>query len=193
MATLIGLRGFREAGFEEMRRHWGWFLAMGVILIVLGIVAISFAVFTTFASVVLFGWLLAISGLVQAVHAFWRERQWSGFFLDLFAGILSFVVGFMLLANPLAGAKTFTLLIALFLFIGGIERIIVSLIGQFHNGGWLLLNGIIDVVLGVMIWREWPYSGLWVIGLFVGIDMLFSGWFVVMQGIAAKTLPEHAS
>lgn len=193
MATGAGFRDFGWTGLEELKHNWGWFLALGAFLIVLGLVAISFSVLTTLASVVLFGWLLVVSGVVQAIHVFWRERKWSGFFLDLFAGVLSFVVGFMLLANPLAGAKTLTLLIAMFLFIGGIERIVVSVMGHFHHRGWLLLNGVIDIVLGVMIWREWPYSGLWVIGLFVGIDMLLSGWSLLMQGIAARTLPEHAS
>ena len=193
MATGMGFRGFDTMGLDEIRHNWGWFLALGVFLIVLGVVAISCSVLTTLASVVLFGWLLIISGVVQAVHAFWRERKWRGFFLDLFAGILSFVVGFMLLANPLAGAKTLTLLIAMFLLIGGIERIIVSLMAHFHHRTWLLLNGVIDVVLGVMIWRQWPTSGLWVIGLFVGIDMLLSGWSLVMGGITAKTLPAHTS
>jgi uncharacterized membrane protein HdeD (DUF308 family) len=193
MALSTGFHDFGWADFEELKHNWGWFVALGVLLMVLGIVAISCSILTTLASVVLFGWLLVVSGVVQAIHAFWRERKWSGFFLDLFAGVLSFVVGFMLLANPLAGAKTLTLLIAMFLFIGGVERIIVSLMGHFHHRRWLLLNGVIDVVLGVMIWREWPYSGLWVIGLFVGIDMLFSGWSLLMQGIAARALPEHAS
>lgn len=193
MATGMGFRGFETASLDEIKHNWGWFLALGVFLIVLGVVAISCSILTTLASVVLFGWLLVISGVVQTIHAFWRERKWRGFFLDLFAGILAFVVGFMLLANPLAGAKTMTLLIAMFLFIGGIERIIVSLMAHFHHRSWLLLNGVIDVLLGIMIWREWPTSGLWVIGLFVGIDMLLSGWALVMQGIAAKTLPAHAS
>jgi uncharacterized membrane protein HdeD (DUF308 family) len=168
-------------------------MALGVVLIVLGVLAISFTALTTLASVVVFGWLLVLSGVVQAIHALWRERKWSGFFLNLFAGVLALVVGFMLVANPLAGAKTLTLLIAMFLFIGGVERIIVSLRSQFHHRGWLLLNGVIDIVLGVMIWREWPYSGLWAIGLFVGIDMLFNGWSLLMEGLAVRTLPEHAS
>lgn len=192
MATSMGFQGFEVTGHDEIRHNWGWFLALGVFLMVLGVVAIGSSVWMTLASVVLFGWLLIISGVVQTVHAFWRERKWRGFFLDLFAGVLSFVVGFMVLANPLAGAKTLTLLIAMFLFIGGIERVIVSLTTPFHHRSWLLLNGVIDVLLGVMIWREWPASGLWVIGLFVGIDMLLSGWALAMQGIAVKTLPAHA-
>jgi uncharacterized membrane protein HdeD (DUF308 family) len=193
MANSTDLHGVRWAGLDEMTHNWGWFFALGVVLVVLGLVAIGFSVLTTLASVVLVGWLLIASGAIQTVHAFWRERKWSGFFIDLFAGILSFVVGFMVVANPLVGAATLTLLIAMFLFIGGIERIIVSLMGHFHNRGWLLFNGVIDVALGVMIWRQWPTSALWVIGLFVGIDMVLSGWSVLMQGVAAKMLAKQAS
>jgi uncharacterized membrane protein HdeD (DUF308 family) len=193
MSTGTGFRDFGWTGLEEVKRNWGSFMTLGVVLMVLGVVAICFSVIATLASVVAFGWLLVISGVAQAIHALWRERKWSGFFLDLFVGVLSFVVGFMLVANPLAGAKTLTLLIAMFLFIGGVERIIVALRSHFHHRGWLFLNGVIDIVLGIMIWREWPYSGLWAIGLFVGIDMLFNGWSLLMGGIAARALPEHAS
>lgn len=192
MATGTSLRGFGWAGPDEVRRNWGWFFALGTLLILLGVFAIGFSVLTTIASVLLFGWLLVVSGVLQTVHAFWRERNWQGFFLDLFAGILSFVVGFMIVANPLAGAETLTLVIAIFLLIGGIERIIASLTGHFHNRGWMLLNGIVDLALGVMIWRAWPVSGLWVIGLFVGIDMLFAGWSAVMLAMTAKMTPEQA-
>ena len=192
MATSMVFSSFGWADHDEMKRSWGWFFAMGAILIVLGLVAISFSFVATLASVVAFGWLLVFSGAVQVTHAFWRERRWSGFFVDLFAGVLSLVVGFMFLANPLVGAKTLTLLIAMFLFIGGVERVIVSLTSDFHHRVWLFLNGAIDVMLGVMIWREWPLTGLWVIGLFVGIDKLLSGWSMVMHGVAAKALPEQA-
>lgn len=193
MATGAGLRGAGWADLPGIKQNWAWFVALGVFLIVLGMVAISLSVLTTLVSVFLLGWLLIASGVVQAGHAFWRERKWSSFFLDLFAGILALVVGFMFLANPLAGAKVLTLLIAMFLLIGGIERIVVSMTNHFPHRRWLLLNGIVDVVLGLLIWREWPVSGLWVIGLFVGIDMLLGGWAVLMHGMAAKRLPEHAS
>ncbi len=191
MSAISGVSGIGPAILEEMRRNWGWFIALGAVLIVIGACAIGSAFVATLATVIVFGWLLVIGGAFQTVHALLRERNWSRFFVDLFAGILSLVVGFMLLANPLAGAETLTLLIAMFLFIVGLERIVVSLMGHIHHGGWFLLTGVIDLALGVMIWRHWPSSGLWVIGLFVGIDMLCNGWAMVMQGIALKMLPRH--
>ena len=139
----------------------------------------------------LFGWLLIIGGVLEGVHAFWREKGWGGFFIDLLTGILYVVVGFMLVANPAASAVALTLLISLFLMFGGIFRIVVALFVRFHNWGWLLLHGIIILLLGVAIWRQWPLSGLWVIGLFIGIDMIFNGWSLMMLGLAAKRIPEE--
>ncbi len=191
MASGTTAGGFGWAGLDELKRNWAWFLGLGICLIVLGVIAVAFSFWATIAYVILFGWLLVLSGVLQAVHAFVR-KAWSGFFLDLFAGILSLVVGFMLVANPLLGAETLTLLIAVFLFIGGIFRIAASATGRFENWGWMLLNGIVNVVLGALIWAQWPLSGLWVIGLFAGIDMLFNGWSLVMLGLMARNLPEHA-
>jgi uncharacterized membrane protein HdeD (DUF308 family) len=174
-------------GVNLLRRGWGWFVALGIIHIILGVVAVGASVFVTLASVVLFGWLLLVGGVLSAVHAFW-QKQWSGFFVDLAMGILYVVVGFMVVGNPLAAAETLTLLIALFLFMGGIFRIVAALAGKFQNSFWVLLNGIVTLVLGIMIWRQWPLSGLWVIGLFIGIELIFYGWSLLMVGLTTKRL-----
>ena len=80
----------------------------------------------------------------------------------------------------------------MFLTFGGIFRILVAVTIRFQNWVWLLLHGVVNVLLGIAIWRQWPLSGLWVIGLFVGIDMLLNGWSLVMLGLAAKKLPERS-
>src|SRR5688572_29807104 len=123
-------------------------------------------------------------GVLQAVHAF-TCKAWSGFFIDLLTGILYAVVGFMIVANPGATAVALTLLISMFLIFGGIFRIVVAVAVRFQNSVWLLLHGAVNLLLGIAIWRQWPLSGLWVIGLFVGIDMLLNGWSLVMLGFAA--------
>jgi uncharacterized membrane protein HdeD (DUF308 family) len=183
--------GLYLAGSEELRRNWGWFLALGVFLVVLGTIALGSSVLATIATVVLIGWLLLVGGIVEAGHAFWRKK-WSGFFVDLLTGILYVVVGFMIVANPVATAETLTLLIALFLMFGGLFRIVAALAVRLPHWGWLLLHGAINLLLGIAIWRQWPWSGLWVIGLFVGIDLIFNGWSLVMLGLAAKKLPAPA-
>jgi len=182
--------GLHGVGAAELKRSWGWFLALGIALIVLGLFALSWSVLTTILSVEVFGWLLLFSGILSVVHAFLR-RRWGGFFLELFAGILYLVVGLMLVGNPAAGAVALTLLIALSLLIGGIFRIVTALMVRFHHRFWLLLNGVISLLLGLMIWQQWPVSGLWVIGLFIAIDLIFYGWSLVMLGLTVKSLPEQ--
>jgi uncharacterized membrane protein HdeD (DUF308 family) len=101
------------------------------------------------------------------------------------------VVGGMVAAHPGATAVALTLLIAVLLIMGGAFRIAVAFSISFQNRWWLLLHGVINILLGFMIIQDWPISGLWVIGLFIGIDMLLNGWSLVMLGFAAKNLPEE--
>jgi len=177
-----GLAPF-DAG--ALRRNWGWFFVLGVLEIILGTIAIGASVVATVVTVVFFGWLLLIGGVISAVHAFWRKR-WRGFFLDLVTGVLYAVAGFLMVAEPLAAAASLTLLIAMLLLIGGIFRIVVALSGHLEHWGWVLLNGVITAALGVMIWRQWPSSALWVIGMFIGIEMIFYGWSLVMLSLIGR-------
>jgi len=156
--------------------------------VVLGMVALGSSVFMTLATMVFVGWLLIVGGVLEAAHAC-SCKGWGGFFIDLLTGILYVVVGFMVVANPATTAVALTLLIAMFLTFSGIFRIVVAVVVRFQNWGWLLLHGVVNLLLGIAVWRQWPLSGLWVIGLFVGIDMLLNGWSLVMLGLAAKNLP----
>jgi uncharacterized membrane protein HdeD (DUF308 family) len=173
---------------SAVQRNWGWFLVLGIVEILLGTVAIGASVYATIVTVVFFGWLLLAGGVLSVIHAFWR-KQWKGFFLDLATGVLYVVAGFLMVANPTAAAVSLTLLIAMFLLMGGIFRIIVALSGHLEHWGWVMLNGLITAGLGILIWRQWPVSGLWVIGLFVGIEMIFYGWSLVMLSLIAKGVP----
>lgn len=192
MATGSTFSGLHQVGMRELKRNWGWFLALGILMIVLGTIAIGAAVVASLVSVLLFGSLLIVGGVSSVIHAFWREKGWSGIFINLATGVLYAAVGFMLVANPAAGAVALTLLIAMFLIIGGVFRIVVALSVRFHNWGWLLLHGLINLLLGFAIWAQWPLAGLWVIGLFVGIDLIFNGWALVMLGLGAKAIPDDA-
>jgi len=176
---------------EEFRRNATWFLVLGVILVILGFIAVGRSVSVTLASMYFFGWLLVIGGVVEAVQAFW-QRQWGGLFFNLLSGVLYVVVGFMVLGNPGAGAVALTLLIALFFLIAGAFRIIVALTMRFPEWHWLLLNGAITLLLGLLIWKQWPSSALWVIGLFIGIDLIFTGTAWVMLSLAARRFVSQA-
>jgi uncharacterized membrane protein HdeD (DUF308 family) len=176
-------------GLRSLEHNWGWFLALGVAEIVLGAFAIGASVLVTMVSMAVFGWLLIIGGVLSVVHAFW-QRQWSGFFIDMVVGLLYAVAGLMVASNPELAAVTLTLLIALLLIMAGAFRIAAGVTHHYAHRGWLLLNGVITLALGILIWCQWPVSGLWVIGLFIGIEMIFYGWSLVMLGMAAKDLPE---
>lgn len=177
---------------QEIAQHWKWFLGLGIVSIILGTFALGSSVLVTLASVVLFGWILLLMGGIEVGHSFW-QRQWGGFFLHLVNGILSIVVGFLLATNPGASAVVLTLLLAMFFMAGGLFRILTALMMRFPSWGWRLLNGVVTLVLGILIWNQWPLSGLWVIGLFVGIDLIFSGWSSVMLALAARRLPAKSA
>ena len=152
-----------SVGVEELKKKWGWFLALGILLIIGGTAAVGSAFLMTVFSMFLLGWLMIGGGVLEAIHAF-GCKKWSGFFIDLLTGLLYVVVGFMVVANPGATAVALTLLIAMFLIFGGIFRVVVALIVRYQNWGWLLLHGVVNLLLGTAIWKQWPLSGTWVIG-----------------------------
>ncbi|MGH7933424.1 MAG: HdeD family acid-resistance protein [Candidatus Binataceae bacterium] len=179
--------GVLSLGIDKVREHRIWFLIWGIALIVLGIIAIGLSELATLVSVVFLGWILIIGGLVGLIHGL-MHRRWHGFFLNLFAGVLYVVAGFMMVTNPAMAAVTLTLLIAMLLIVGGGFRLFVAFSMPLRHWGWLILNGVISIVLGIIIWDSWPISGLWVIGLFIGIELIFDGWTEVMLALAAGRL-----
>jgi uncharacterized membrane protein HdeD (DUF308 family) len=177
---------------EEVRAHRTWFLCLGVALIIIGTIAIGSAELMTMVSVILLGWLLIFAGLFEVVHGFAR-RAWGGFFINLMGGLLYAVTGLLMVSHPGIAAVTLTLMIAMVLIVAGTFRIFVAFTTPIHHRGWLILNGVISLFLGFCIMSSWPVSGLWVIGLFIGIDMIFDGWTEVMlalsSGSAAGSAP----
>jgi uncharacterized membrane protein HdeD (DUF308 family) len=180
--------------YEEcLRLHkcWLWFLVLGISLMVLGFVAIGYQVVTTITTVLVLGYLLLAGGVVQVVNAF-LGRSWGGFFLHLLAAVLHLIVGVLMIEKPLRAAEILTLILAVAFLVGGSLRIVVVLTQRFSAWPWVLLNGVVTLLLGILIWRQWPESSLWVIGLFVGIDLIFNGWSWVMLGLAVKAIPPGA-
>jgi uncharacterized membrane protein HdeD (DUF308 family) len=170
-------------GIEEVRAHRGWFLFMGAALIILGSIAIGIAEVMTIVSVLFLGWILLFAGIFEVVHGFAR-RAWGGFFVNLMGGLLYAVTGLLMISHPGVAAVTLTLMIAMLLIVAGTFRIFVAFSTPIHHRGWLILNGAISLFLGFSIMSSWPVSGLWVIGLFIGIDMIFDGWTEVMLALS---------
>lgn len=180
--------------YEEcLRSHhcWPWFLGLGVLLIIVGLAAIGSAFVATFATILVFGWLLVAGGVVQIVNAF-LTRSWRGFFTFLVAGLLHLLVGILMIEHPLRAAEALTMMIAVLLLVAGVLRIAHGLADRLPGWGWVLLNGVITLLLGISIWRQWPESGLWVIGLFVGIDLVLGGWSWVMLALILKGIRKQA-
>lgn len=171
---------------EALSRNWGWLLALGILMIILGLLAIAAPVVATIAVQFALGWILVVGGIAQGIHAF-MARGWGGFLLQLLSALLYLVVGILLLVNPVGGALALTIVLAVFLIVEGAFKIILALRVRDHGGwGWLLASGLLSLVLGLLIWSEWPASGLWVIGLLVGIQLLFTGWSLLILAFAAR-------
>ena len=187
-SAIIGFSHPILGDLDPVRQNWKWVLASGIAFVILGTVAFGYSVLVTLASVFMLGWALLFGGIFQAVHAF-RVFQWSGFLLELLLAILYMVVGLVMVAHPEAGALSMTLLIAAFFLVGGLSRVFAGTI--FHPPGqaWLLLSGVVTLLLGILIWAGWPVSGLWVIGTFVAIDMVFSGIWLTMLALNTRRLP----
>ena len=166
---------------------WSSFLTIGIILILLGTIALGSAFITTLATVFLFGLLIAAGGIAQVVHAFWTP-EWKGFFVQLLIGILSAVVGWLMVTNPLTGAVSLTLLLATLFIAIGLFRISTSLFTSVEHWGWLLFAGIVSLALGILILSQWPAASLWVLGLFVAIELIFSGWAYVMFAFGLRNI-----
>lgn len=178
------------AGMEEVRRSWGWILALGILFILLGVICILGDVTATFVTVLTFGWLLLLSGVIALVHAF-QTRTWSGFFLNLLSALLRGFTGFLVVRYPLAGAMTITLILASFFIVGGLFRAVGAEMVKFPQYGWAVVSGIISVVLGIMLLAQMPASSVWFIGFAIGIDLIFEGASLVSFATAIHGLPGH--
>jgi uncharacterized membrane protein HdeD (DUF308 family) len=178
---------------EALSRNWGWLLAFGILMIILGVFAIGAPVVATIAVQFALGWILVIGGVAEGIHAF-MAQGWRGFLFELLSAILYLVVGVLLLVNPVGGAWALTVVLAVFLNVEGNHKNVKALRARDHGGwGWLLASGILSLVLGFLIWAEWPASGLWIIGLLVGIQLLFTGWSLVMLALAARAHRQAAA
>lgn len=177
-----GFEGLRK----RLRNRWGWLLALGVLLTALGVIGFAMLPSLTLVTVWWIGALVMIGGGAQIVDAF-SEKDWGPFAAHLLIAVLYIVAGAVLIWNPVLGALSITLFIAAALLAVGVLRIIMAF--QLRPAsGWVLtaLSGLLSVVLGVMIFSEWPASGVWVIGLFFAIELVSEGIAFIALALAAR-------
>jgi uncharacterized membrane protein HdeD (DUF308 family) len=168
------------------------FVLVGAALIVLGFVALNSLWVAGLATALAIGMLLLASGVAEFVGAI-LTRSWTGFFLHLLSSVLAIVVGSLILQAPVDALLTLTLLLACFLMVVGIFKIAVAVSYRFAAWGWTVLSGAIDMILGFLIVLEWPASALWVVGLFLGISLVFHGVNWIGLGLAFRAPPPSAA
>jgi uncharacterized membrane protein HdeD (DUF308 family) len=183
-----GASELQRALTQSIREHWGLFLAEGIILVVLGLLAIIVPPIATIAVTIFLGWLFLISGIVGLVTTFWA-RHAPGFWWSLLSAVLAIAAGIVLLGWPLPGAVSLTLLLIAFFIIEGVLSIMYAfehkkeLSGRW---GWMLISGIIDLILAAIIWGGLPGTAAWALGLLVGINMLFGGSAMIAMALHAR-------
>jgi len=180
------------SGLEEIRKSWGWFLALGILLIILGLVCVGTAHTATTASMLILGWILVLSGVVWLVNAF-RVLGWGGFFLYFLNAIIRGFVGYLLIRHPHVGAEGITLLVASLFVVGGLFRTVGASVIRFPTWVWAAIAGICSVILGFLLLIYWPSASTFFLGLAIGIDLVLDGGALIGFAAAIHSLPKLTS
>jgi uncharacterized membrane protein HdeD (DUF308 family) len=187
--ALPGLDGIQSRLAAAIHAHWKLFLAEGIVMMVLGLLAIAVPEVATLAITLLIGWLFFIGGIFRTISVL-QHRAMPGFAWSLLIAVLAILLGLILIIRPIAGALTLTIWLIVFFVIEGIAAIFLAIEHRRHlpSWGWVLLSGLVDLLLAYLIWDGWPSSAAWAIGLLVGINMVFVGLSLIMTALAARTM-----
>ncbi|MBN8994701.1 MAG: HdeD family acid-resistance protein [Rhizobiales bacterium] len=172
----------------EVRKHSGWFIALGILFLIGGVFAIAmpFIAGLTVAAVVAI--VLVWLGIVEIIHAF-NVKSWGGFIWDLIIGLVMLIGGISMWVNPVVATVTLTLFIAATFIAKGVFQVILGFRMRPHDGwGWMVTAGVLDLIVGLIIWAKWPISAVWAPGTLVGISLIFTGWSYIMVAAAARRL-----
>ncbi len=166
---------FRQAMRETVRRYSLWYLIQGVLLVVAGVFAILYPIISSVAVIVLLGWLLIASGVLQGISLI-GARHVPHFWLQLISFVLSVLIGFLFLRDPEQGLLTVTLLLIVFFMAEGLSKVVFALtIRPFPNWGWVLASGLVGIVLSLILWASMPVTAVWLIGFLLGIELISVG------------------
>jgi uncharacterized membrane protein HdeD (DUF308 family) len=173
---------------DSVRANWGWMLALGILFIVGGVFAFAAPFLAGIVVATVVGVVIAIAGIAQIIHA-WRMQSWGGFVWQLIIGIVLLIGGISIYLDPVSGVITLTLLAAVMFVVKGIFQIILGFRLRPHDGwGWIVASGVIALIVGVLIYIQWPMSAGYAIGTLAGISLAFTGWSYVAIALAARRL-----
>lgn len=172
---------------KQLRDNWSWYFMIGLGFVALGMLALYFSLASTIISVIYLGIIFIAVGLFEGAFAL-KINQWGSYLLHLFLCVVFVIGGAYMIYNPVFNAISLTLFLAILFVISGIARIFTALTQHVPHKTMLLFNGILSLALGILIWYQWPSSGLWVIGMFLGINLLFTGWTLILLSWRAKQL-----
>ena len=185
----IAAAEIRSAVSAAIHRHWGLFLFEGIVLIILGTLAVLVPAVASLAATIVFGWILLLSGVIGLISTF-RARQAPGFGWSLLSALLGIVAGIILLTMPLQGTLSLTAVLIAFLIVEGVATVLFALEhrkGASGRWSWLLASGILDIGLGGILLAGLPGTAVWALGLLVGINMIFGGWSLVWMALHARS------
>jgi uncharacterized membrane protein HdeD (DUF308 family) len=187
--TLPGFDSMQRRLADAIHAHWKFFLAEGIVMLVLGLLAIAVPEVASLAIAILIGWLFFVGGIFRTMSVL-RHRGMPGFAWSLLTAVLAIVLGLVLLLRPIAGVLTLTIALVVFFVVEGVAAILLAVEHRQHlpSWGWVLLSGLVDLLLAYLIWDGWPSSAGWAIGLLVGINMVFVGLSLIMTALAARTM-----
>jgi uncharacterized membrane protein HdeD (DUF308 family) len=178
----------RAAMATSLSAHWRLFLTEGIVLLILGLAAVMIPPAATLAVAILIGWILLVSGVVGSISTF-RMRGAPGFGWSLLSALVAVVAGVLLLARPLSGALSLTVVLTVFLIFEGVASIMMALTHRHgFSARWtlLLVSGIVDLILAAIIIAGLPGTAAWAIGLLVGINMVFGGSTLIAMALHAR-------
>ena len=176
------------AGIEEVRKSWGWFFVAGIVLMVLGAGCIVKAQTATTFSILVLGWVLAISAVVWLVNSF-QAWTWGGFFVYPLNALIRGVTGYLLIRHPDAGAGAVTMVLAVLFIVGGLFRVAGATAIQFPRWGWTAFSGVVSAVLGISLLIAWPLASTYFIGMAIGVDLILDGGALLGFAGAIHSLP----
>ena len=172
----------------EAKKNAGLLIFLGVLTVIFGILAIAAPLMTGLAVTLFVGFLLIFMGIARIVHAV-KSQQWGTGIWGTIIGLLAVGAGLVMVFRPGVGLASLTMILAVYFLVDGISEIIAAFkIKPDLGWGWELFNGLVALLLGIMIWRQWPVSGAWAIGVLVGIHILISGWTMIILGTGARRI-----